>query len=106
MNITKALLALFAASVACSFAFLPFAAPDEVFERVEIIVLPGDTVWAISAGFAAGGEDIRAVVERVYKENRLGAGDAIRPGQKITVPVLKGQAGGKVAFAGRRAAAP
>jgi hypothetical protein len=95
------LLLIVAAGAACSFLFPPFSSPGGAFEYVEITVLPGDTVWAISEGFAADGEDIRAVIGRVYKENRLSAGKAIRPGQKITVPVLKGSAGGRIVFAGR-----
>jgi hypothetical protein len=95
-----------AAGAACFFASCPFAASDGALDYVEITVLPGDTVWAISGGFAAAGEDIRAVVERVYKENRLDAGRVIRPGQKLVVPVRKEPYGEKIAFAGRRVAAP
>ncbi|MDR2006219.1 MAG: LysM peptidoglycan-binding domain-containing protein [Acidaminococcales bacterium] len=106
MNKTKMTMILFITAIVCSFALLPLAVPDEAFEYVEITVLPGDTVWSISNGFAVAGEDIRAVVERVYKENRLDAGNVIRPGQKIIVPVPKGPAGEKIAFAGRGAVAP
>jgi nucleoid-associated protein YgaU len=93
-------------AVACFFVFFPFAAPSGTYEHIEITVLPGDTVWTISGEFAAAGEDVRAVVDRVYQQNKLDAGKAIQPGQKIVVPALKGSKGEKIAFAGRGAPAP
>ena len=93
-------------AVACLFIFHPFAAPGGAYEYIEITVLPGDTVWAISGGFTAAGEDVRAVVDRVYKQNKLDADKVIQPGQKIVVPALKAPASEKIAFAGPGASAP
>ena len=67
--------------------FADVAGADEAVVVLEITVRPGDTVWATGKRFARPGEDIRAVVERIYKENNLYGRSIIQPGQKLRIPV-------------------
>ncbi len=59
----------------------------QIWREHRVTVCHGDTVWALAAGFADKGEDVREVVERIYKVNNLGARAAIQPGQTLVVPV-------------------
>ena len=49
-----------------------------------VVVVPGDTLWAIAAK-AAPHEDPRVVVDRIAEVNHLD-GAALRPGQRLLVP--------------------
>lgn len=48
-------------------------------------VVAGETLWAIAAGVAAPGEDVRDVVDRLMELNGLSEG-GLRSGQQILVP--------------------
>lgn len=52
-------------------------------ERVSVST--GDTLWAIAAGTAAEGQDVREVVDEILQLNGLASGD-LAVGQQILVP--------------------
>ncbi len=60
----------------------PVAAP----EVQRVVVEPGQTLWAIAAGVAAPGEDVRDVVLQLMRLNDLPSGGLLA-GQTIVVPV-------------------
>ena len=54
------------------------------------VVQPGDTLWSVSAWYYGTGGDWH----RIYAANRAVIGsnpDLIRPGQRLTLPPVKGQ---------------
>ncbi len=60
----------------------------EEFTFVNVVVRKGDTIWDLSKSFAAKNEDVRIVVDRIYKVNKI-QDSSIRPGQSLVVPVQK-----------------
>lgn len=57
------------------------------FLNQTVIVYEGDTIWSIGERFTKKGEDVRVVVERIYKANNLHEQSFIKPGQKLLIPV-------------------
>ena len=62
-----------------------FAAPP-VYRDYIVTVVQGATLWDIAYRHAEGKEDVRLVMERIAKANKLDAGH-IYPGQVIKVPL-------------------
>lgn len=58
------------------------------FKNVEVTVRHGDTLWDIASLCKAKNEDVREVLDRIYKVNDI-RGRSIRPGEKIVVPAQK-----------------
>lgn len=56
----------------------------ELMGTTKVIVEPGDTLWSI-AGAAAGGRDVRDVIDDIRHLNELGSA-AIAPGQVLLLP--------------------
>lgn len=52
---------------------------------VEHVVRPGDTLWALAAGVAGSGADLRPVVDEIEELNSLD-GATIHPGQVLVLP--------------------
>lgn len=52
-----------------------------------VTVCEGDTIWSFGEKFAQKGEDVRIVVERIYKVNNLDERSFIQPGQTLLIPV-------------------
>ena len=50
------------------------------------VVSPGDTLWAIAAGVARPGEDVREVVRDIELLNRMPSA-SLAAGQEILLPV-------------------
>lgn len=61
---------------------------SQSFKHIEITVYHGDTLWDIASQFKTNEEDTREVLNRIYQFNDL-RGKAIKPGDKIMVPVQK-----------------
>lgn len=59
---------------------------SQAVEVQRVVVAPGDTLWALAAGVAAPGEDVRDVVLELMSLNRLPSG-GLQAGQTIVVPV-------------------
>ena len=54
-------------------------------ETVEVVVRPGDTLWAIAEAYGPPGRDVREVVDWIRTHNRVDPG-ALRPGMVLVVP--------------------
>ena len=61
-------------------------AATPVYRDYSVTVAQGDTLWDIACRHAEGKEDVRLVMERIAKANKLEA-DHIYPGQVIKVPM-------------------
>ena len=61
-------------------------AATPVYRDYSVTVAQGDTLWSIACRHAEGKEDVRLVMERITKANKLDAGH-IYPGQVIKVPM-------------------
>ncbi|MEG1726872.1 MAG: LysM domain-containing protein [Acidaminococcaceae bacterium] len=57
------------------------------WQEAQVVVRSGDTVWSIADHYATPGEDVRAVVYRIYKINKLENNKPIIPGQNLLVPL-------------------
>ena len=57
------------------------------FSERTYVVRSGDTLWSITRGAYPGGHDLRELVFTVEQRNHL-AGADIRPGEKLTLPVV------------------
>ena len=57
-----------------------------VYRDYSVTVAQGDTLWDIACRHAEGKEDVRLVMERIAKANKLETGH-IYPGQVIKVPM-------------------
>ncbi|MBO5993828.1 MAG: LysM peptidoglycan-binding domain-containing protein, partial [Acidaminococcaceae bacterium] len=53
-----------------------------------ITVHTGDTLWDIAADWSGKDEDIREVILRIQKENKL-SGSNLAVGQQLVIPVRK-----------------
>lgn len=51
----------------------------------QVVVQPGDTLWAIAKQYGPPNEDTRSVIYRIKQANRLD-GSLIRPGEVLLVP--------------------
>ena len=61
-------------------------AATPVYRDYSVTVAQGDTLWDIACRHAEGKEDVRLVMERIAKANKLDVGH-IYPGQVIKVPL-------------------
>ena len=61
-------------------------ASTPVYRDYSVTVAQGDTLWDIACRHAEGKEDVRLVMERIAKANKLDVGH-IYPGQVIKVPL-------------------
>ena len=61
-------------------------AATPVYRDYSVTVAQGDTLWDIACRHAEGKEDVRLVMERIAKANKLETGH-IYPGQVIKVPL-------------------
>ena len=61
-------------------------AATPVYRNYSVTVAQGDTLWDIACRHAEKKEDVRVVMERITKANKLDAG-RIYPGQVINVPL-------------------
>lgn len=66
------------------------AAPAAFVDR-QVVVSSGDNLWGIAGRYATPEEDVREVIDRIVRVNRLDLTKAIQPGQKLTVPVKNTQ---------------
>ena len=62
------------------------AAGGDGGERVEHLVVTGDTLWDIATAYTPPGEDVRRTVASIRQANGL-EGSLIYPGQVLQVPV-------------------
>ena len=62
------------------------SAATPVYRDYSVTVAQGDTLWDIACRHAEGKEDVRLVMERIAKANKLETGH-IYPGQVIKVPL-------------------
>ena len=75
-----------------AFACVVYAASGDLFaatpvyRNYSVTVVQGDTLWDIACRHAEGKEDVRLVMERIAKANKLETGH-IYPGQVIKVPM-------------------
>ncbi|MBQ9320423.1 MAG: hypothetical protein IJ238_06470, partial [Acidaminococcaceae bacterium] len=53
------------------FTYMTVSASPEIYEKHVINVHTGDTLWDIAAEWSGKDEDIRDVIMRIKKENRL-----------------------------------
>lgn len=63
-----------------------FFAPTPVYKNYCVTVAQGDTLWDIASRHAEKKEDVRVVMNRIVRANKLDGGH-IRPGQIISVPL-------------------
>ena len=56
-----------------------------------------ETVWQIAGRYTADEKNIRSLVEAIIEVNALSPDGAIRAGQRLRVPVLKGETGPQLA---------
>lgn len=63
-------------------------AGDEVRDAatVEVVVVPGDTLWGIASQVASPGEDVRDVIAEIVELNGLPSSGVVA-GQTLVVPV-------------------
>jgi nucleoid-associated protein YgaU len=57
------------------------------YRRERVMVYSGDSLWSIASRRTADDEDVRAVIERIVRENKLDPARPIQAGQVLTVPV-------------------
>lgn len=70
------------------FTYMTVSASPEIFEKQVVTVHTGDTLWDIAADWSGKGEDIREVIMRIQKENKL-TGSDLSVGQRLVIPVRK-----------------
>jgi|GEM_PF-1433684 len=61
---------------------------DEPFDFREVVVRPGDTLWAIARNYGPAGVDIRQTVDWIRRNNQLSSA-TVYPGQVLKVPVVR-----------------
>ncbi len=66
---------------------LRMEAAPAVFVDKQVVVSSGDNLWGIAGRFASPEEDVREVIDRIVRVNRLDLTKSIQPGQKLVVPV-------------------
>ncbi len=62
------------------------AAVPAAYHKEIVRVYKGDTLWSIASKRTAEGEDVREVLDRIVKANKLDLQKHIQPGQKLIVP--------------------
>ena len=70
------------------FTYMTVSASPEIYEKQVITVHTGDTLWDIAAEWSGKDEDIREVIMRIQKENRL-SGSHLAVGQQLVIPVRR-----------------
>ena len=70
------------------FTYMTVSASSEVYEKQIVTVHTGDTLWDIAADWSGKDEDIREVIMRIQKENKL-KGSNLAVGQQLVIPVRK-----------------
>ena len=70
------------------FTYMTVSASPEIYEKQVITVHTGDTLWDIAADWSGRDEDIREVILRIQKENKL-TGSNLAVGQQLVIPVRK-----------------
>ena len=79
---------LLGALMSGGFTYMTFSASPEIYEKQVITVHTGDTLWDIAADWSGRDEDIREVILRIQKENKLSGSD-LAVGQRLVIPVRK-----------------
>jgi len=64
------------------------SASPEIYEKQVVTVHTGDTLWDIAADWSGKEEDIREVIMRIQKENKL-TGSDLFVGQRLVIPVRR-----------------
>lgn len=62
------------------------AAVPASYHKEIVRVYKGDTLWSIASKRTVQGEDVREVLDRIVKANKLDLKKHIQPGQKLIVP--------------------
>ena len=79
---------LLGALMSGGFTYMTVSASPEIYEKQVITVHTGDTLWDIAADWSGKDEDIREVILRIQKENKL-KGSNLAVGQRLVIPVRK-----------------
>ena len=79
---------LLGALMSGGFTYMTVSASPEIYEKQVITVHTGDTLWDIAADWSGRDEDIREVILRIQKENKL-TGSNLTVGQQLVIPVRK-----------------
>ena len=79
---------LLGALMSGGFTYMTVSASPEIYEKQVITVHTGDTLWDIAADWSGRDEDIREVILRIQKENKLSGSD-LAVGQRLVIPVRK-----------------
>lgn len=79
---------LLGALMSGGFTYMTVSASPEIYEKQVITVHTGDTLWDIAADWSGRDEDIREVILRIQKENKL-TGSDLSVGQQLVIPVRK-----------------
>lgn len=70
------------------FTYMTVSASPEIYEKQVVTVHTGDTLWDIAADWSGKEEDIREVIMRIQKENKL-TGSDLFVGQRLVIPVRR-----------------
>lgn len=70
------------------FTYMTVSASPEIYEKQVVTVHTGDTLWDIAADWSGKEEDIREVILRIQKENKL-TGSDLYVGQRLVIPVRR-----------------
>lgn len=84
----KFLFGVFVGMVIGVYGYMTYTAPEPEYTNVVVTVASGETLWEIAGRYRHSEEDIRLVVDRIRKANKLNQ-CTIHPGQGLVVPVLK-----------------
>ena len=79
---------LLGALMSGGFTYMTVSASPDIYEKQVITVHTGDTLWDIAADWSGRDEDIREVILRIQKENKLSGSD-LAVGQRLVIPVRK-----------------
>ena len=79
---------LLGALMSGGFTYMTVSASPEIYEKQVITVHTGDTLWDIAADWSGRDEDIREVILRIQKENKLSGSD-LAVEQRLVIPVRK-----------------
>ena len=79
---------LLGALMSGGFTYMTVSASPEIYEKQVTTVHTGDTLWDIAADWSGRDEDIREVILRIQKENKLSGSD-LAVGQRLVIPVRK-----------------
>ena len=79
---------LLGALMSGGFTYMTVSASPEIYEKQVITVHTGDTLWDIAADWSGRDEDIRELILRIQKENKLSGSD-LAVGQRLVIPVRK-----------------